>query len=263
MFKISAIKRASFELLVKAFRLLKASKIKVESEHYALFKKLCDDTLKAIDHWFLDLAREKGIPEDQIPEGFTISGMITGIIYKSGLRGADIEEVQAWIFSQLADWIERYDPNSGKFTNMLYRNIKSRIADYKAERAKDVGQVSLLTEEEEGGGGVPIDLIEDVRETANSESEFKNLVAQISDYLHNKKEKLGKVFDMLFSGLTAQQIQETLGISRGYVSQIMEEMRKSIVDFAQDAGNEELEQAAEAIRKKYFVRSSFPSSQIE
>jgi len=255
MFKVSALKRASLDLLVKAYRQITSSRVREGSRYYAFFKRLSEETLKAIDRWFLELAREKGIPEDQIPEGFTISGMVTGILYKSGLRGADIEEVQAQVFSQLPDWIERYKPELGKFTNMLYRNIKSRIADYMNEKSKDVGQVSLVTDEEEGGG-VPAELIEDIRDTANDESDFHSLVGQISAFLHSKKEKLGKIFDMLFAGLTAQQIQEELGISRGYISQIMEEMRKSIVEFAESIGNEDLSQAAEAIHKKYFLRSS-------
>lgn len=251
LIKVSSTARTALDLLIKALKIL--SSMKVSTTNRVHFTKLCQDTLKAIDNWFLEVADEKGVPADQLPEDFSITGMVTGIIRKYGLSGADVEEVQAEVLSSLPDWLDRFDPERGKLTNMLYRNIKSRVFDYKARQKKEREHVAPLVREEEEGGVIE-ELIPDIRETAETESEFRSLVQQIRDFI--KKPRLRDVLDRLLKGETAQQIQEDLGISRGYISQITEAIRQEVVDFARQTDNPELESAAEAIRKKYFVRST-------
>jgi len=252
--KVSSTQRVAFEILIKALRTL--SSIKVGSKHHAYFVRLCEDALKAIDKWFLDQLEEKGIPVDLLPEDFSITGLVTGTIRKFGLRGADVEEVQAEVLSSLPDWLDRFDPERGKLTTMLITNTRSRVLDYIAKQKKEREHTAPIITEEEEGAGVPGELLVDIRDTAETESEYHSLLRGIRDFLYKKKERFGKVFDMLLEGKTGKQIQEFLGVSRGYISQITESIRQSIVDFAQQEGNPDLESAAQALKKKYFVHSS-------
>jgi len=255
--KVSETQRMALNFLLKALKTL--SSLKVSSEHFAYFKKLCDDTLKAIDKWFIEQVKEKGIPVETLPdgEGFSITGLVSGTIRKYGLRGMDVEEVQAEVLASLPDWLDRFDPDRGKLHNMIITNTKSRIFDYKKRLQKQYERTApIITEESEEGAGIPADLLIDIRDTAETESEYNTLVKDIRNYLYETKERFGKVFDMLLEGKTGQQIQEDLGISRGYVSQTLNSMREEIANFARSVNNPELEAAAESLRGKYFVRSS-------
>jgi DNA-directed RNA polymerase specialized sigma subunit len=138
---------------------------------------------------------------------------------------------------------------------MIITNTKGRVRDYMNMQKEEREHAAPLVTEE-GDSGVPLDLIEDIRDTSNSESDFQSLLKQVREYLYNRKERFGRVFDLLLEGRTGQEIQEALGVSRGYISQTMESIRKEIVTFARSIGNTELESAAEAIGKKYFVHSS-------
>lgn len=255
--KVSSNQKVALDLLIKALKILGATK--VGSEHFAYFKKLCEDTLKAIDRWFVEQVKEKGIPIETLPDGenFSITGLTSGTAGKMGLRGMDLEEVQAIVYSQLPDWLDRFDPEKGKLLNMLIKNIKGRSIDHLNMLKKEREHTApIITEDTEEGGGVPLELLQDIRETSESESEFWSTLEDIRDYLYKTKERFGKVFDMLLEGKTGQEIQEALGVSRGYISQTLNSIREEIANFARQTGNPELESAAEALKGKYFVRSS-------
>ena len=255
--RVSSTQRVALNLLIKALKIL--GSLKVGSDHYAYFRKLCDDTLKAIDRWFIEQVKDKGIPVEQLPDGesFSITGIVSGTLRKMGLRGMDVEEVQAEVFASLPNWLDRFDPERGKLHNMIITNTKSRAIDYLNKQKKEREHTApIITEDSEEGGGVPLELIEDIRETAESESAFWTILEEIRKYLYKTKERFGKVFDMMLEGKTGQEIQEALGVSRGYVSQTLNSIREEIVNFAIQTDNPELEAAAESLRGKYFVRSS-------